>query len=448
MEQENKMGTMGINKLLISMSLPMMISMLVQAMYNIVDSIFVASYSGKALTAVSLCFPIQTLMIAFAAGTGVGINSILSRKLGAGDKKGATRVATNGIFVVAITSIVFAIVGGFLSGKIFGFFTEDAETIKMSADYMWICTVFSLGSFMQIVAEKLLISTGKTMYSMTSQLVGAITNIILDPIFIFGFGFVPAMGVAGAAIATVIGQWVAMVFAFILNAKKNKEISLSFKGFRVDGRIIREIYNIAVPSIIMQSIISIMTVGMNKILGNDTAISVFGVYYKLHSFIFMPIFGLTGALIPIVAYNFGAMKRERIIKATRLSFVISISIMALGTILFELFPAGFLSIFNADSELLRMGVPALRIICAGFCFSGFSIVCSSCFQALGKAYLSMIVSISRQLVVILPVALLLKIFLGLEYVWFAMTAAEVVGSVMCLFMYRSVKKNILNKMPG
>ena len=444
MEQENKMGTMSINKLLITMSLPMMISMLVQSMYNIVDSIFVARFSDKALTAVSLCFPVQTLMIAFAAGTSIGINSILSRKLGEGDKRSATLVATNGIVLGFLTSLVFALAGGLSAHKIFGFFTKDAVIIDMAAQYMWICTVFSLGSFMQIVAEKLLISTGKTLFSMSSQILGAVVNIILDPIFIFGIG-VPQMGIAGAAIATVIGQWCAMIFAFILNATKNKEISISFKGFRLDGAIIREIYKVAIPSIIMQSIISIMTVGMNKILANDTAISVFGVYYKLHSFIFMPIFGLTGALIPIVAYNFGARQHDRIIKATHLALIIALSIMALGTVLFEFFPKFFLEIFNADSGLITMGVPALRIICTGFCFSGFSIVFSSCFQALGRAYLSMIVSISRQLLVILPLAFILKITLGLDYVWYSMVTAEVVGALMCFFMYRSVKKNILDK---
>ncbi len=444
MEQENKMGTMSINKLLVTMSLPMMISMLVQSMYNIVDSIFVARFSDKALTAVSLCFPVQTLMIAFAAGTSIGINSILSRKLGEGDKRSATLVATNGIFLGFLTSLVFALAGGLSAHKIFGFFTKDAVIIDMAAQYMWICTVFSLGSFMQIVAEKLLISTGKTLFSMSSQILGAVVNIILDPIFIFGIG-VPQMGIAGAAIATVIGQWCAMIFAFILNATKNKEISISFKGFRLDGAIIREIYKVAIPSIIMQSIISIMTVGMNKILANDTAISVFGVYYKLHSFIFMPIFGLTGALIPIVAYNFGARQHDRIIKATHLALIIALSIMALGTVLFEFFPKFFLEIFNADSGLITMGVPALRIICTGFCFSGFSIVFSSCFQALGRAYLSMIVSISRQLLVILPLAFILKITLGLDYVWYSMVTAEVVGALMCFFMYRSVKKNVLDK---
>lgn len=453
MEKENKMGTMGVNKLLITMALPMMISMLVQSMYNLVDSIFVAQYSSKALTAVSLCFPIQTLMIAFGNGTSIGVNSILSRKLGEGDRKAATRVATNGLFLAFITSLVFAIVGGLTAEKIFGFFTKDAETIKMATEYMWICTVFSLGCFMQNIGEKLLISTGKTMFSMSSQIIGAVINIVLDPVFIFGFKIpfigvtIPKMGVAGAAIATVIGQWGAMIFALVLNVWKNKEISISFKGFRIDGLMIKEIYKIAVPSIIMQSIISVMTVGMNKILENDVAIAVFGVYYKLHGFIFMPIFGLTGALIPIVAYNFGAQKKERILKTIRLALIISISIMALGTVLFESFPATFLGIFNADKELLRLGVPALRIICAGFCFSGFSIVYSSAFQALGRAYLSMIVSISRQLIIILPLALILKLTFGLGAVWFSMTTAEVIGALMCFIMYKSLKKKVLDEMP-
>ena len=443
MEKENKMGTESINKLLITMALPMMLSMLVQAMYNIVDSFFVAQFYGeiseKPLAALSLCFPIQTLMIAFAGGTSIGVNAMLSRKLGQGDRDGATRVAVTGIFLAFITSLVFSLLGGLFSHRIFGFFTSDPEIITMSADYIFICTVFSFGIFLQIMAEKLLISTGKTIFSMTSQLSGALINIILDPIFIFGFG----MGVRGAAIATVIGQFGAMALAFILNHYKNSDISISLKGFKFESHLVREIYGIAIPSIIMQSIMSIMTVGMNKILANDIAIAVFGLYYKLHSFVFMPIFGLTGALIPIVAYNYGAKKRKRIEKTIRLALIISLSIMAVGTLLFEVWPGWFLSIFNANSALLSVGVPALRIICAGFCFSGFSIVFCSSFQALGKAYFSMIVSIARQLVVILPLAYILKQFFGLEYVWYSMLAAELVGALLCIAMYVNVKKTVL-----
>lgn len=447
MEQQNKMGTMGINRLLITMSLPMMISMLVQSMYNIVDSIFVSHLDPRALTAVSLCFPIQTLMIAFGNGTSIGVNSILSRKLGEGDRAGATKVALTGVFLALITSIVFAIAGGFTANKIFGFFTDDPETAKMASQYMWWCTVFSLGTFMQNIGEKLLISTGKTTYSMISQMSGAVINIILDPILIFGLLGAPKLGISGAAIATIIGQWGAMIIAFSFNALKNKEISLNPKGFKPEGSMVGEIYKIAVPSIIMQSIMSAMTFGMNKILGGDVEIAVFGAYYKLHSFIFMPIFGLTGAMIPIVAYNLGAKKRDRIYKTIRLALYISISIMAIGTILFELFPGFFLGIFKADSEMLRIGIPALRIISIGFCFSGFSIVFCSCFQAIGRAFLSMIVSIARQLVIILPLAFLIKMLFGTGYVWWAMTTAEVVGCAVSVTMYIIVKKKILEKIP-
>ena len=447
MEKENKMGTVGINKLLITMALPMMLSMLVQAMYNIVDSFFVAQFYGaasqKPLAALSLCFPIQTLMIAFAGGTSIGVNAMLSRKLGQGDKSGATGVAITGIILAFITSLIFSVLGGIFSTRIFGFFTSDIEIINMASEYIFICTVFSFGSFLQVMAEKLLISTGKTVFSMTSQLSGALINIVLDPILIFGFN----MGVRGAAVATVIGQWGAMILAFLLYHFKNTDISLSFKGFKLNPRLVKEIYGIAIPSIIMQSIISIMTVGMNKILADDIAIAVFGLYYKLHSFVFMPIFGLTGAMIPIVAYNFGARKRKRIEKTIRLSLIISLSIMAIGTILFEMWPAAFLEIFNANAELLDMGIPALRIICAGFCFSGFSIVFCSAFQALGKAYFSMIVSIARQLVVILPLAFILKRLFGLSYVWYSMTTAEVVGALLCFIMYINTKKTVLKKIP-
>lgn len=447
MEKENKMGTVSVNKLLITMALPMMLSMLVQAMYNIVDSFFVAQFYGtasqKPLAALSLCFPIQTLMIAFAGGTSIGVNAMLSRKLGQGDKSGATRVAVTGIILAFITSVVFSVLGGIFSHRIFGFFTKDTDIIDMASDYIFICTVFSFGSFLQIMGEKLLISTGKTIFSMTSQLSGAIINIALDPIFIFGLG----MGVRGAAIATVIGQFGAMTLAFILNHYKNSDISLSFKSFKLESHLVREIYEIAIPSIIMQSIMSVMTVGMNKILSDDIAIAVFGLYYKLHSFVFMPIFGLTGALIPIVAYNFGAQKRQRIEKTIRLALLISLSIMAVGTVLFEAWPGAFLEIFNANSDLLKTGIPALRIICAGFCFSGFSIVFCSSFQALGKAYFSMIVSIARQLVVILPLAFILKKFFGLQYVWYSMITAEVVGALISFSMYINVRKTILNKIP-
>lgn len=442
-QQENKMGTMHIDRLLITMAIPMMISMLVQALYNIVDSIFVSYYSEKALTAVSLCFPIQTLMIAFAGGTTVGVNSILSRRLGEKRFDEANQTAMNGLFLGVATAIFFALFGILFSRRLFSFFTDDLETIQFGGEYLFIVTLFSLGLFIQFVGEKLLQSTGKTHLSMFAQLAGALTNIILDPILIFGYLGFPQLGIAGAALATVIGQWFAMLIALWLNHRKNKEIKLHFRGFRPDFKIIRDIYKIGIPSIIMQSIISIMTFSMNKILSNDTAIAVFGVYYKLQSFVFMPVFGLTNALIPIVAYNYGAQNKSRILKTLRLSMMISVGIMALGTCLFEFFPAFFLKLFNAKDELLQLGIPALRMICVGFCFSGVSIILCSCFQALGKAFLSMVVSILRQLVIILPAALVLKLLFGLDYVWLSLTAAEVVGAAVCIFMYTRVYRNII-----
>lgn len=434
---------MPINRLLITMAIPMMISMLVQALYNIVDSIFVSYYSQKALTAVSLCFPIQTLMIAFAGGTTVGVNSILSRRLGEKRFEEANQTAMNGLFLGVVTAILFAVFGLFFSRSLFSFFTDDPETIQFGSEYMFIVTVFSLGMFIQFVGEKLLQSTGKTHLSMFAQLVGALTNIILDPIMIFGLLGFPKMGITGAALATVTGQWLAMLIALLLNHSKNKEIKLHFFGFRPNLRIIGDIYKIGIPSIVMQSIISIMTFCMNKILANDTAIAVFGVYYKLQSFVFMPVFGLTNAVIPIVAFNFGAQNKSRILKTLRLSIIISVSIMAIGTCLFELFPAVFLKLFNAQDELMNLGIPALRMICVGFCFSGVSIILCSCFQALGKAFLSMIVSILRQLLIVLPAAFIIKMLFGLDFVWLSLTTAEIVGAAVCVVMYTHVYRNTI-----
>ena len=443
MQQENKMGTMPVNKLLVTMSLPMMASMLVQALYNVVDSIFVAHYSEQALTAVSLCFPVQTLMIAFAAGTGVGINSILSRRLGEKEAEKANQTAVNGLLLGVLSSLLFAVLGFCFSDRFFSFFTADAETVRMGRDYMFICTVFSQGLFLQVVAEKLLLSTGRTLLNMCTQIVGALVNLLLDPLLIFGMFGLPALGVAGAAIATVAGQWSAMIAALLLNHFKNRELALRFRGFRPSLRIIGQIHKIGIPSIIMQSIISIMTVGMNKILADDTAISVFGVYYKLHSFVFMPVFGVTNALVPIVAYNFGAKDSGRIIKTLRTAMCISAGIMAIGTAVFLAIPRPLLRLFNAGDELMGIGVPALRIISIGFVFSGISIIFSSCFQALGKAFLSMLVSITRQLVIILPAAFLLKKLFGLHAVWYSMILSEITGAALCILLYLRVYRKAI-----
>lgn len=434
--QENKMGVMSINKLLVTMSLPLMLSMFIQAMYNVVDSIFVAKYAQEALTAVSLTFPIQSLMIALACGMGVGINSLLSRRLGEKKFDEANRTATNGIFLGIIVTLIFSIAGFLLSFVFFGFFTKDETTIKMGKIYMIICTLFSLGVFMQIIFERLLQSTGKTFYIMFSQGVGAITNIILDPIFIFGLFGCPQMGIAGAAFATVAGQWLAMLIGLIFNIKKNREINLSFRGFSPSGRILKEIGRIAVPSFIMQSLLSITTMFMNKILADDIAISVYGVYFKLQSFIFMPVFGLTNAMIPIVAYNYGARKKLRITKTIRLAVIITTVIMAVGTVLFNVYPQLLLELFSANDKMLMLGVPALKIISICFVVTGFSIIICSVFQALNEAFTSMVISILRQLFFVLPAAFLLKHFLGFPAVWFSIPIAEFIACFICIIKYK------------
>ena len=441
--KENKMGVMQINKLLISMSLPLMASMLVQALYNIVDSIFVAHYAEEALTAVSLTFPIQSLMIAIACGTGVGINSILSRRLGEKKFNQANKTATNGILAGILTAVVFSIASIFVAQSFFGFFTKDAKTIEMGKIYMLTCSTLSLGIFMQIIFERLLQSTGKTFYIMISQGAGAIINIILDPIFIFGYFGLPEMGIFGAAFATVVGQWCAMLLGLYFNVAKNKEISLSMKGFKPDFKIIGDIYKIGIPSIIMQSLMSVMTMSMNKILASDDAVSVLGIYFKVQSFIFMPVFGLTNALVPIVAYNYGAKNKKRITDSLKLSTVIVCSIMAFGTAMFMVFPKIFLDMFKANENMYALGIPALRIISSSFVASGVSIVICSAFQALGDAFISMVISILRQLFIVIPSAFLLKMLWGFPAVWASIPLAEFVAVFICTFTYiRVYKKKI------
>jgi len=384
--QENKMGVMPIPKLLISMSLPMIASMLVQALYNIVDSMFVAQLNEHALTAVSLAFPVQNLMIAVAAGTGVGINALLSRSLGEKQYDTANRIARNGILLGVLSSLVFAIAGIFGSRIFFAMQTTDTQIIEYGTQYMSVITIASIGIFMQITFERLMQSTGKTIFNMITQGLGAIINIILDPILIFGWFGLPKMGVTGAAVATVIGQIVAAILGIFFNWKYNKEIHVSFKGFKPCGKTIGNIYKIGVPSIIMQSIGSLTTFGMNNILlmFSSTAATVFGVYFKLQSFIFMPVFGLTNGMIPIVAYNYGARNKKRIYQTMKLSAVIAVGIMLIGVAIFQTVPATLLGLFEASDNMLAIGVPALRTISLSFIFAGFCIISSSVFQALGN----------------------------------------------------------------
>ena len=445
--EENKMGVMPVNKLLLSMSLPMMLSMLVQALYNIVDSIFVAKISEDALTAVSLAFPLQQLMIALGAGTCVGVNAVLSRALGERNYKKVNSSATNAVLLMVLNSLVFVLIGLFVVKPFYLAQTTYVEIVEYGVQYLSIVCVFSFGIYMQFIFERLLQSTGKTFYSMITQLVGAITNIVLDPILIFGLCGMPALGVKGAAIATVIGQIAAGVTAIIINQKVNKEVKLSFKGFRPSFTIIKQIYVVGIPSIIMQSIGSIMVFGMNQILiaFSTTATAVFGVYFKLQSFIFMPLFGMNNGIVPIIAYNYGAQKRTRVTKTIKLSIVYAIGIMCFGFLIFQTIPDKLFLLFEASNDMLAMGVPALKVISLHLPIAAVCIILGTVFQALGNAVYSMITSICRQLVVLLPVAYFLSRFGNVDLVWWAFPVAEVVAITLTLIFYAKIYKKIIVK---
>ena len=446
MQKENKMGVMPVKKLIISMSLPMMISMLVQALYNVVDSIFVSQVCEDALTAVSLSFPAQNLMIGVATGTGVGINALLSRNLGAKDYDKVNTIAGNGLFLTVISSVIFLIFGLFGTRLFFSSQVEaDSQIFNYGVDYLSVVCCCSVGLFGQVTAERLLQATGKTTLSMVTQLVGAIVNIILDPIFIFGWGPIPRMEAKGAAVATVIGQLLAFIVGMILNVRFNKEIRFSLRRIKPSLKLIVDIYKIAVPSIAMVGIGSVMTFCLNKILlaFTTTAAAVFGVYFKLQSFAFMPIFGLNNGVIPIVAYNYGARRKDRITECLRFSCIIAVAIMAMGTLIMWLFPEQMLRLFDAEEEMIAIGIPALRIISTHFIFAGISINLGACLQALGKSYLSMIVSFARQIVVLLPMAYLLSRTGVLRNVWFAFPMAEVMSLAVSLACFWYVYKKII-----
>lgn len=461
---ENKMGTMPVNKLLISMSLPMILSMLVQALYNIVDSYFVSHFSDNALTAVSMAFPAQTLMIALAGGTGVGVNALLSYNLGRGDREAASKVARHGIFLALMSCALFLVLGLCFSETFYSIqFSAEAmkeapeqtkAVIQYGADYLRIITVFSLGLYMQMMLERLLQATGRTMFSMVTQTVGAVLNIILDYILVFGKFGLPAMGAAGAATATVIAQWTAMLLGIIFNLTVNKEISLSFRGFRPERTIIGGIYRIGLPSIIMQSIASVVTFTMNNILlgFSKVAVDVFGVYFKLQSFIFMPVFGLNNGMVPIVAYNYGAGRKKRILSTLKLSFAIAVTIMCIGLIVFQLFPETLLNIFANDEataeQMFTYGVPAFRIISLHFPLAAFCIIATSAFQALGNGLYSLIASLFRQLLALLPVAWIMGKIVGkIELVWLSYPIAEIVSAIFCLIFLIRVYRKQIKKLP-
>lgn len=449
--QENKMGTMSIGKLVFNMSLPMMVSMLVQALYNIVDSIFVAKLSENALTAVSLAFPLQTLLIAVGTGTGVGMNALLSKSLGEKNFKKANKTATNAAFIYALSYIVFLILGFTIVKPFYRsqVGSADAEIMTMGVDYLSTVMIFSFGIFTQVFFERLLTSTGRTIFSMTSQLSGALTNIILDPILIFGmFGF-PKMGVTGAAVATVIGQCVAGIVAGTCNHKFNHEVKFEFKGFRPDLKIIGTIYAVGIPSIIMQSIGSIMTYCMNRILieFSSTATAVFGVYFKLQSFFFMPVFGLNNGITPIIAYNYGARQRKRMTKTIKLSLFVAFCLTFIGFVLFESIPQVLLGMFSASDDLLKIGIPALRTIGVHYLIAWYCIIVGTVFQALGKAIFSMVVSIMRQLVVLIPAAYLLAKFGGLYMVWWSFPIAEIMSFIVSTAFFIRIWRTVIKDIP-
>ena len=445
--KENKMGTMPINKLLISMALPMMISMLVQAMYNIVDSMYVSRISEDALTAVSLAFPIQQLMIALGAGMGVGVNAVLSKALGEKDFEKANKAAENGIFLSVISFVVFFFVGLFAVDPFYMSQTTDPEILQAGHDYLTVICCASIGMYMQFIFERLMQSTGRTVYSMITQTLGAVINIVLDPILIFGMFGMPEMGVKGAAVATVIGQIIGAVVGYILNVTKNHDIHISFKGFRPDFGIIKVIYVVGVPSIIMQAVGSVMNYAMNQILigFTSTATAVFGAYYKLQSFIFMPVFGLTNGMIPIIAFNYGAGNRSRVIKTIKSSVILAVCIMVTGLMVMQIFPIQLLGIFNASEHMLSIGVVALRLISLSFVFAGYCIIMGSVFQALGNGVYSMIVSIVRQLVVLLPVAYLFSLTGNLDMVWMAFPIAELFSLTLSTVFLIKINKKIISK---
>lgn len=450
--KENKMGTMPVGRLLASMSIPMMLSMMVQALYNIVDSIFVSMISENALTAVSLAFPIQTLMISFAVGLAVGINAFLSRSLGQKNFENVNKSAVNGIFIELLVMAAFMLVGLFLTKPFFDVQTSDPDIRANGYIYMRIVCCCSLGIFMEVTLERILQATGRTFYSMVSQMTGAIFNIVMDPILIFGLFGAPKLGIAGAAAATVMGQHIAATLALILNLKKNDEVKFQVRGFRPDPFVLRGIFSVGLPSVIMQAIGSVMTYGMNQILISftPTATAVFGVYFKINSMIFMPVFGLNSGAVPIISYNYGAQRKDRVIQAMKLACITAVCIMTVGFILFETIPHVFFRMFNASDNMMAIGTTAFRIIGITFPIAAFCIVCGTVFQALGKGVYSMVVSVCRQLVVLLPAAYLLSLSGELSRVWWAYVIAEVISLILSLFFLRRIWENTISRIgePG
>ncbi len=444
--KENKMASTPMLKLIISMSLPSMFSMLIQSLYNIVDSMYVAYSSQAALTAVSLAFPVQMLLVAVSVGTGIGINSLVSRRLGEKRFAEANSAATHGVLLAIASWVLFVILGALFIEPYFSMLDASAEVKEMAITYTSIVVFVSIGSFLEVNLEKTLQATGNMIYPMLFQLVGAVTNIILDPIFIFGFLGVPAMGIAGAAIATVAGQIVAMVFAVIIVFTKSHDVHITFKKFRINWTTIKDIYIVGVPSIVMQAIGSVLTTALNWILigFSEAAVSVFGIYYKLQSFVFMPVFGLTHGVMPIMGYSYGARNKKRLLSALKYGCIIAVIIMAVGMLIFMTIPELLLMIFNATDEILAIGVPALRTISLCFIAAAIGIMFSTLFQALGFGFNSLLVSLLRQIIILLPAAYLLS-KISLDAVWYAFVIAECFSLVASILIYWGVyRKRIRN----
>lgn len=446
----DKMGSTPMLRLILSMSLPTMFSMIIQAMYNIVDSVFVSSLGQDALTALSLAYPLQLMTISVAVGTGVGINSFISRRLGEKNQELANNGAANGIFISIISWLVFLLVGIFLTVPFFKLFNPTPGVMKYGVDYTSIILIFSVGVMVEIAIEKVLQATGNMIFPMIFQLIGAVSNIVLDPLFIFGIGPFPRMEVAGAAVATVIGQILAMLFAIYIFFFKKHAVQVHVRNFKPSLKIIKNIYAVGFPSIIMQSISSVLVVGLNAILMgfSEAAVSVHGIYYKMQSFVFMPVFGLNQGLMPIMGYNFGAKNKDRLHSAIRYGCIIAAFIMLCGTVIFWVFPAQILSLFNANDDILNMGINAMRFISLSFLPAAIDIIFSTTFQAVGKGFSSMILSLLRQLVFILPAALVLSNF-GVNAVWFAYPIAEVGALIVAIFLYTRINRKVFSKLqPG
>ena len=443
--RENKMRSMPIGKLIFSMALPLVISMLVQALYNVVDSIYVSRISESAVTALSLAFPIQNLIIGFATGVGVGMNALLSKSLGEGNQERANKAAGNGIICSLVATAGFMIFGFVGAEPFYAMQSDVAETVAGGTAYIGICCIWSMGVFLQIICERLLQASGRTIYTMITQGIGAVVNIILDPVFIFGFeplGIAP-MGIAGAAVATVIGQWAGAILGVILNLTKNPDVQLSLKYLRPDRDIMKRILSVGIPSVVMMAIGSVMTFGMNQIFlrfkeYGETAAGVFGIYFKLQSFVLMPLIGINNATISIIAYNYGARQPKRITGTLKRALGAAMGIMLLGLAVFQLLPDLLLSIFNPTDTFLELGRSALRIVSFHFPLAAVGIALSSSFQAMGNGIYSTIVSLMRQLVVLLPAAFLLSLSGDVHLVWWAFPIAEVVSMVTSLYFYSRI----------